>query len=156
MGSQRVGHNWATNISSSQPLNSWNPWGPSHPNSYLFLSTLSPASQVVLMVKNPSLNAGNRTKFQTMGQEDPPEKGMATHFSIIAWRTPQTEEPGRLWSIVFQRVRHDWNDLAHTSTIFINIIRRLFSPKERQTIQLCFIFKIHPCCFWKLQQNPWQ
>ena len=59
------------------------------------------------MVKNPSLNAGNRTKVQILGQEEPPEKGMTTHFSIIAWRTPQTEDPGRLWSIAFQRVGHD-------------------------------------------------
>ena len=75
---------------------------------------------------------------------------MATYYSIIAWRTPQTKQPGRLWSIVFQRVGHGWNNLAHTLTILINIIR-LFSPKERQIIKVCFIIKIHPCCFWKLQ-----
>ena len=37
----------------------------------------------------------------------------ATHSSILAWRIPWTEEPGRLQSIVSQRVRHDWRDLAH-------------------------------------------
>ena len=36
------------------------------------------------------------TWVQTLGQEDPLEKGMATHFSILAWETPWAEEPGRL------------------------------------------------------------
>ena len=40
-------------------------------------------------------------------------KVMATHSSILAWRIPWTEEPGRLQSIGLQRVRHDWSDLAH-------------------------------------------
>ena len=40
-------------------------------------------------------------------QEDPLEKGMATHSSILAWRIPGTVEPGRLWSIESQRVGHD-------------------------------------------------
>ena len=41
------------------------------------------------------------------GWEDPLEEGTATHSSILAWRIPWTEEPGRLWSIGLQRVRHD-------------------------------------------------
>ena len=40
-------------------------------------------------------------------QEDPLEKEMATHSSILAWEIPWAEEPGRLWSIGLQRVRHD-------------------------------------------------
>ena len=44
----------------------------------------------------------------SLGQEDPLEKGMATHFSVIAWRIPWTEESGRLQSMVLQRVGHDW------------------------------------------------
>ena len=40
------------------------------------------------------------------------EKAMATHSSILAWRIPWTEEPGRLQFIGSHRVRHDWNDLA--------------------------------------------
>ena len=42
-----------------------------------------------------------------MGWEDPLEEGMATHSSILSWRIPCTEEPGRLESIGLQRVRHD-------------------------------------------------
>ena len=48
------------------------------------------------------------TQVQHMGQEDPPEKEMATHSSILAWEIPQTEEPGGLQSTGSQRVRHDW------------------------------------------------
>ena len=47
------------------------------------------------------------TRVQSLGQEDPLEKGMATHSSIPAWRIPQTEEPGGLQSMGLQRVRHD-------------------------------------------------
>ena len=44
---------------------------------------------------------------QSLGWEDPLEEGMATHFTILAWRIPQTEEPGGLQSIGLQRVGHD-------------------------------------------------
>jgi len=47
------------------------------------------------------------TWVQSMGQEDPLEKGMATHSSILAWRIPWTEEPGGLQSMDSQRVGHD-------------------------------------------------
>ena len=43
----------------------------------------------------------------SLGQEDPVEKGMATHSSILAWRIPRTEEPGGLQSMGSQRVGHD-------------------------------------------------
>ena len=55
----------------------------------LNLSTL-----VTQMVKN--LPAMQETRGQSLGWEDPLEKGMATHFSILAWKIPWTEEPGRL------------------------------------------------------------
>jgi len=51
--------------------------------------------------KESSGNAGG------LGLEDPLEKGMATHSSILAWRIPWTEEPGRLWSMGMQRVGYD-------------------------------------------------
>ena len=41
------------------------------------------------------------------------EEGMATHSSILAWRIPKTQEPGRLQPTGSQRVEHDWSDLAH-------------------------------------------
>ena len=48
------------------------------------------------------------TWVQSLGQEDPLEKEMATHSSILAWKIPWTEEPGRLQSMGSQRVGHDW------------------------------------------------
>ena len=56
-------------------------------------------------VKN--LLAMKETWVQSLGQEDLLEKGMATHFSILAWGIPWTEEPGRLQSMGLQRVGHD-------------------------------------------------
>ena len=49
------------------------------------------------MVKNPPASAGDaKDAVQSLGQEDPPEKRMATHSRILAWRVPRTEEPGGL------------------------------------------------------------
>ena len=47
------------------------------------------------------------TWVQSLGREDLLEKKMATHSSILAWKIPRTEEPGRLQSIWLQRVRYD-------------------------------------------------
>ena len=52
------------------------------------------------MVKNPP--AMQETQVRSLGQEDPLEKGMATHFSILAWRIPWREEPGGLQSMDLQ------------------------------------------------------
>ena len=47
------------------------------------------------------------TQVQSLGQEDPLEKRTATHFSVLAWRIPRTEEPGRLQAVELERVRQD-------------------------------------------------
>ena len=47
------------------------------------------------------------TLLQALGQENLLEKAMATHSNILAWKTPETEEPGRLQSMGLQRVGHD-------------------------------------------------
>ena len=66
------------------------------------------ASKVALVVKNLPANAGDvRVWVQSLGRQDPLEKGMATHSGILAWRIPWTEEPVRLQSIGSQRARHD-------------------------------------------------
>ena len=57
------------------------------------------------MVKD--LPAMQETRVRSLGREDPLEKGMATHSSILAWKIPWTEEPGRLQSMGSQGVRHD-------------------------------------------------
>ena len=54
------------------------------------------------MVKD--LPAMQATQVRSLGQEDPLEKGMATRFSIVAWRIPWTEELGGLQSMELQRV----------------------------------------------------
>ena len=84
MGWQRVGHDWATELN----------W------------TLSKDFPVAHMVKN--LTAVQETWVQSLGWADPLEKGMAIHSSILAWRIPWTEKPGRLQSVRLQRVRQDW------------------------------------------------
>ena len=60
------------------------------------------ASLVAQVVKNPP--AMQETQVRSLGQGELLEKGMATHFSILAWRIPWTEEPGGLQSIGSQRV----------------------------------------------------
>ena len=63
------------------------------------------ASLVAQTIRN--LLAVPEIRVRSLGWEDPLEKGMATHSSILAWRITWTEEPGRLQPIGSQRVRHD-------------------------------------------------
>ena len=63
------------------------------------------ASLVAQVVKN--LPAKWETWVLSLDWEDPLQKGMATHSSILAWRIPWTEEPGRLLSMGLQRIRYD-------------------------------------------------
>ena len=79
MGSQRVGHDWVT---------------------------FTLAYLVAQTVKN--LPAMPETLIQSLGREDPLEKEMAIHSSILAWEIPWTEKPGGLQSMGSQRVGHDW------------------------------------------------
>ena len=58
-----------------------------------------------MLSRNPP--AMQETWVQSLGWEDPLEKGKATHSSILAWRIPWIEEPGRLESMGSQRVGHD-------------------------------------------------
>ena len=59
------------------------------------------------MVKN--LPAIQEIQVQSLGWEDPLEKGMTTHSSILPWKIPWTEEPGELQSMGLQRVGHKWS-----------------------------------------------
>ena len=58
------------------------------------------------------------TQVCSLGWEDPLEKGMATHSSILAWRIPWTEEPGGLQSMGLQRVRHPSSTNTFTFTFY--------------------------------------
>ena len=93
----------------------------------------SPGEQMPLIhfpggatVKN--LPAVQETRVRSLAQEDPVEKEMAAHSSILAWRTPWTEEPGGLQSMGSQRVGRDW---ARTS---LNLLSLAF--------MLCFLFTL--------------
>ena len=79
---------------------------------------LIPMAQII---KN--LPAMQETWIQYLGQEDPLESEMATHSSILAWRSPRTEEPGRLQSVVLQRVGQGW-----ATNTFIRSKARGISP----------------------------
>ena len=63
------------------------------------------SSLVAQMVKN--LPEMQETQVQSLGQEDPLEKGMVIHSSVLAWRIPWTEETSRLQSIGSHRIRHN-------------------------------------------------
>ena len=82
------------------------------------------------------------TQAGSLGWEGPLQKEMATHPSILAWRIPWTEEPGRLQSLGSQRVGHDWSDLAGPSVITLNT---LIIKKTKSECQI-FLVKINS--FW--------
>ena len=73
---------------------------------HLLLISYYRASLVAQMVKN--LPAMWETWVRSLGWEDPPEEGMATHSSLLAWRIPWTQESGGLQSMGSPRVRHSW------------------------------------------------
>ena len=71
------------------------------------------ASLVAQLVKN--LPAMPETWFRSLTWKDTLEKGMTTHSSVLAWRIPWKEEPGKLQSLRLQRLRHNW--VTNTQTI---------------------------------------
>ena len=85
----------------------WSPYYfPITPYYYPYYLLLPIASLVAHTVKN--LPAMHEIQVQSLGKEDPLENGMVIHSRMLAWRILWTEEPGRLQSIVSQRVRQDW------------------------------------------------
>ena len=76
-----------------------------------------------------------RHGFDPLGREDPLEVGTATLSSVLSWRISRTEEPGGLWSIGTQRVRHDRTDLEH-------------STLQKQQLGIFGLFlPFCPCCY---------
>ena len=89
------------------------------------------ASQVVLVVKHPPATSGDiRDKGLIPESGRSPGGGHRRSLQYLAWRIPQTEKPGELWSIGSQRVRHDWSDLPSI---------RLRT--EQVLLSFCFILK---------------
>ena len=96
------------------------------------------ASLVAQMVKN--LPAMWETRVQSLGQEDPLEKGKATHSCILIWRIPWTEKPGKLQSMGFQRVGQKWvtnfflmTNMTNLSSVQLLSRVRLYDPVNRST-----------------------
>ena len=76
--------------------------------------------------KEPACRCGKQEMpVWSLGLEDPLKQGMATHFSILAWRMPRTEESGGLQSTGSARVGHDWRDLARTHACVLNKLSTL-------------------------------
>ena len=75
------------------------------------------ASLVAQRLKH--LPATRETSIRSLGWEDPLEKEMATHCSILAWRIPWTKEPGGLQSMGPQKVGHDWATSLSLSRLYI-------------------------------------
>ena len=77
---------------------------------------------VAQTVKNPF--AMQETHVGSLGQEDPLEKEMASHSSILAWEIPWTEEPGGLQSMGLQRVGHNWTTNTGMETLSTQFVTR--------------------------------
>ena len=65
----------------------------------------------------PATQERQEMQVWSLSQEDPPEEGIATHSSILAWKIPWTEKPGGLQSIGLKRVSHDWATPEHTAAV---------------------------------------
>ena len=98
MGSERVGHDWATNTHYCCIYKR-------HCIFHKYFKCQR-TSLVAQMVKH--LPTIQETRVQSLGEEDPLENEMAPHSSTLAWKIPWTEEPGRLQPMGSQRVGHDW------------------------------------------------
>ena len=93
------------------------------------------ASLVTQMVKN--LPAVEETWVQSLSWQDPLQKGMATHSSILAWRIPWTEEPGGLQLMGSQRVGHNW--VTNTFTSLFLVLLAVESSLASLHSNVCYI-----------------
>ena len=108
------------------------------------------------MVKN-SLKKP-QTQVWSLGSEDPLQKEMATHSSILAWRIPQTKELGKLQSMGSQRVRHDWviNTSTYPRTVMVKRgISPLYSGAEPE-IQTIKEVEWFPACLVLITWLLWE
>ena len=101
---------------------------------------------------------------RSLGWEDPLEKGMATHSSILSWRAPWTEEPGGLQSMESQRVGHNWATNTDTHISLVNVgywggkIKIFFTSfsfffswhQSPQRLMKCYGFGISTVLVWLL------
>ena len=86
-------------------------------NCYMWLVTTMGFPSDSVVENPPAIQKTQETQVWSLGQEDALEEGIATHFSILAWRIPWREEPGGPQSMGSQRVRYDWGHWAHPRTV---------------------------------------
>ena len=121
MGSQRVRHDWAT-----------------------FTFSFTWVSLVAKMVKH--LPAMQDTQVQSLGWEDPLEKEMATHSSILAWKIPWSEKPDKLQSMGSQRVQHDSQKWLHFCMLFIYVwmsVITYYGKCQKENMYLLLLYKAY-------------
>ena len=106
---------------------------------------------VAQTVKN--LPAMQETQARSLGQEDPLEKEMATHSSILSWRTPWTEEPGKVQSLSLQSVGHHWATNTFTPSHAPPESRILPSLCQQELPQLLWAYRWCQSAMVSLQQQ---
>ena len=86
------------------------------------------------------------TRVRSLGREDPLEESTATHSSILAWRIPWTEDPGRLQSMGSHIVGHNWSDLSRMPTERgkPGVQTRILCPKTKYSTTLHTHFPLEP------------
>ena len=90
------------------------------------------------------------TRAQSLGWEDPLEKEMTTHSTILAWRIPWTEEPGRLQSTGSQRVGHNW-----VTSLFTFYLPTEPPGKPRFSLSIFSSVFLPPVSFSSFLSLPW-
>ena len=99
------------------------------------------------------------TQIQSLGQEDLLEKEIATQSNILAWKIPWMEEPGRLQSMMSQRVGPDWATSLHFTWNFIKVLLTLVFRKHLQVRAHIFYFLLRhnwqATLCWFQMYNVW-
>ena len=90
--------------------------------------THTPTLSSVQSQRVKCLPAMQETWVQSLGWEDPLEKEMATHFGTLGWKIPWAEKPGRLQSVGFQRIKHDWATSFFTLGQLLSCVRLFETP----------------------------
>ena len=104
------------------------------------------------------------TQVRSLGREDPLEKERATHSSILAWKTPWTEGPGRLQSMGLKRVGHNWATSPHSlwsqdaCRVNLHLVQTGGRSQTQQGLQapdLCILHQLLPPRFHGKETGCW-
>ena len=121
---------------------------------YIYIHTHTHRAAPLLAQVAKNLPAMHETQVWSLGQEDPLEKGMTTHSSILACRIPWTEETGRLQSMRSQRVRQNWATNTHTHT-HTHVTIHISHHVEIFLILSWFLFLFNTQIPWKNNYGFW-